>query len=99
MQIKKLASYGGDSVQEIVINIFKKIFSNKLKTKYCWRGSSKGKGKAAFKNFTNIIEVIWSAVKVHVETCTEAMVKKQIKLRLNQAQKDYDREMEKDTIE
>lgn len=95
MQVNKLASYGGNTVQEIVINIFQKMFSSKLKTKYCWRGSSKGKGKVAFKKFVNIIDVIWSAVKVHVETCTEAMVKKQIKLRLNQAQKDYNREMEK----
>lgn len=93
----KLASFGGDSIQQIVINIFNKLFTAKLKTKYCWRGSSKGKGKAAFKELTKIIDVIWRAVQVHC-VCTEAKVKKEIKLRLNQAQKDYDREMEKRNV-
>lgn len=93
--MNKLASFGGGSIQEVVINIFKKLFTTKLKTKYCWTGSSKGNGKTAFKTLTNIIDVIWSAVKVHFDNCTEAMVIKEIKLRLNQAQKDYEREMEK----
>ncbi len=93
--MNKLASFGGKSIQQVVINNFNRLFTPKLKTKYCWRGSSKGKGKIAFKELTNIIDVIWSAVKVHFEDCTEAMVKSEIKSRLNQAQKDYDREMEK----
>lgn len=90
-----MASYGGKSVKEMMINIFNKLFSPKLKTKYCWRGSTKGKGKAPFKKLKNIIEVLWLAVKVHFEACTEAIIIKEIKLRLNQALKDYDREMEK----
>lgn len=81
-----------------MINIFKKLFATKLKTKYCWRGSSQGKGKIAFKELTNVIDVIWGAVKVHFEDCTESMLKKEIKLRLNQAQKDYDREMERQNV-
>lgn len=94
-QIRKLASFGGDTVNEIVINIFKKLFSSKLKTKYCWKGSLKGKGKAPFKSLLGIRDVIWSAVRLHFDNCTEARITKEIKLRLNQAQKDYDREINK----
>lgn len=90
-----MASYGGKSVQEVVIKIFKKLFTTKLKTKYCWVGSSKGDGKIAFKNFANIIEILWMAVKVHFENCTEATMIQEIKNRFNQADKDYEREMQK----
>lgn len=95
-QVMKLASYGGETVNELVINIFKKLFSSKLKTKYCWIGTTKGKEKAAFKRLIGIREAIWSAVKINFKDCTEAMINKEIKLRLNQAQKDYDRELMKE---
>lgn len=90
----KMASFGGDTVNELVINIFKKLFSTKLKTKYCWKGTTRG--KHAFKRLTGIREAIWSAVKIHFNDCTESTVNKEIKLRLNQAQKDYDRELLKE---
>lgn len=77
----------------MVINIFKKMFSLKLKTKYCWTGSKRGRGKSAFRRLTGIRDAIWYAVQVHFPDCTESRINKEIKLRLNQAQKDYDREM------
>lgn len=88
-----MASYGGDTVKELVINIFKRLFSSKLKTKYCWKGSVLGNGKLAFEALLGIRDAIWCAVKVHFEDCTESTINKEIKLRLNQAQKDYDREV------
>lgn len=94
-----MASFGGENVKELVINIFRKLFSSKLKTKYCWKGSKKGKVKVAFNRLMGLREVLWSAVKVHFEDCTEATIDKEIKLRLNQAQKDYDREMEKNNLQ
>lgn len=89
-----MASFGGNNVNELVINIFKNMFTAKLRTKYSWRGT--GKGKSAFKCLTGIRDAIWSAVKIHFKDCTEATVNREIKLRLYQAQKDYDRELLKE---
>lgn len=89
---------GGRTIKEIVINIFKKMFTTKLKTKFCWTGSSKGKRKGAFQKFEGIISAIQTAASVHFD-CTITEIEEEIKLRLKQAQKDYQREKVKKRLE
>ncbi len=84
----KVASIGGKSVKKMIIRVFKRLFSAKLKTKMCWNGSKQG--KIVFKNLEGILDVLKLAVG-----CTEAELEQECKLRFNQAQKDYDREKEK----
>lgn len=74
------------------------MFTAKLKTKFCWTGSTKGKGKIAFQNFEEIIGVLRIAVSAHID-CTIADIEEECKLRFKQAQKDYDREKEKKLLE
>lgn len=88
---------GGDDIKKNVINIFNILFSSKLKTKLCWRGSKKGNGKAAFGGLLNIQMAIRQAVKYRHKKCCAEDIKKECKLRFKQAQKDYDREKAKAT--
>lgn len=75
-------------MKDCVINIFNGMFTKKLKTKMCWVGTET---KAAFKKFTGIRSVLRRAVKARIRKCTLDDIDTEIKLRLNQAQKDYDR--------
>lgn len=60
----------------------------------CWKGSPPK--KAAFKPFLGLRNVFRRAVKTRIRKCTLADIDAEIKLRFNQAQKDYDREMAKE---
>lgn len=92
-----MSSFGGKTVNEFVINIFKKMFSTKLKTKFTWTGFSKGKPKKAFNKFEGIISAMQIAVSAHFD-CTIANIEDECKLRLKQAQKDYEREQLKEAL-
>lgn len=67
------------------------MFTAKLKTKFTWTGASKTGPKEAFQNFEGIISAIQIAVSAHYD-CTIADIESECKLRLKQAQKDYDRQ-------
>lgn len=86
-----MSLFGGRTVKGIVINIFKKVFTAKLKAKFCWTGSTKGKGKHAFQKFDGIISAVQIAVSAHFD-CTIADIEEECKLRFKQAPKDYNRE-------
>lgn len=86
-----MSLFGGRTIKEIVINIFKKMFTTKLKVKFCWTGSTKGEGKDAFQKFDGIISAMQIATSAHFD-CTITDIEAECKLRLKQAQKGYDRE-------
>ncbi len=67
------------------------MFTAKLKAKFCWTGSTKGKGKDAFQKFDGIISAMQIATSAHFD-CTIKDIEEECKLRFKQAQKDYDRE-------
>lgn len=92
-QIAKLRTVGGSTIKKNVINIFKVLFSLKLKTKICWKGSSHKDGRDAFENFENIQDAIRQAVKFRHKKCTADDIATECKLRFKQAKKDYNREL------
>lgn len=71
----------------MIIRVFKRLFTAKLRTQMCWNGTKQG--KIEFKYFEGILDVLKEAVG-----CTEYELETECKLRFNQAQKDYDREKE-----
>lgn len=89
LQSSKLATIGGSSLKNNVINIFGELFSAELKTKMCWSGSTAG--KIPFAQFKGIRNVIRLAVKRSFK-CTQHLIDCECKLRFKQADKDYERE-------
>lgn len=86
----KVSTMGGSTIKKKVIRIFKRVFSTKLKSKICWKGTPGPKGKLAFEGFSGILDVLRQGIG-----CTEAEVETECKLRLKQANTDYRREKQK----
>ncbi len=87
-----MSTFGGRNIKNCVINIFDGMFTKKLRTKMCWKGTPE---KEEFRQFTGLRHVLRRAVKIRVRKVGLADIDSECKLRFNQAQKDYDREKAK----
>lgn len=86
----KVSTVGGSNVKKKVTRIFQRLFSAKLKSNICWKGTPGPKGKLAFKAFEGILDVLRQGVG-----CTEDEIETESKLRFKQANSDYRRVIER----
>lgn len=88
-QIMKVSTIGGSNTKKKIIKIFNRLFSTKLRSKICWKGTPGPNGKLAFESLEEILEVLRQGVG-----CTEDEIETKCKLRFKQAPKDYERAKE-----